>query len=321
MNRLREFQYLSEAGKWRLAAAYQLIGQKGTANQLIKGLNTSSTAGNQANVTYGSNLRDEAMILETLTLMGSKAEALSLLKSVANKLAQDSWYSTQTTAYSIIAIAKYCGVNSDGSKVNINYSINGQANNVTSNRYLTRYAVDFKGGKAIINIQNKGSNTLYIRVIREGQPPQGKNSQLNNNADLLSLEVVYKTLNGRLIDPTSISQGTDFVAEVTINNPGKRGVYEQMALTQIFPSGWEIINTRLSDNSIENGESKYTYRDIRDDRVLTYFNINPRQSLTYQVLLNAAYLGKFYLPSVNCAAMYDNNISATNTGKWVEVVK
>ena len=29
------------------------------------------------------------------------------------------------------------------------------------------------------------------------------------------------------------------------------GFYEQMALTQIFPSGWEIINTRLSDNELK----------------------------------------------------------------------
>ena len=134
------------------------------------------------------------------------------------------------------------------------------------------------------------------------------------------MRVVYKTLNGKLIDPQSISQGTDFVAEVTINNPGKRGNYDQMALTQIFPSGWEIINTRLSEGG-ENSSSAYTYRNIRDDRVLTYFNIKPRQTLTYQVLLNASYLGRYYMPSVSCAAMYDDDIQAVNEGKWVEVVK
>ncbi|OAQ42266.1 hypothetical protein A5893_03910 [Pedobacter psychrophilus] len=321
MNRLREFQYLSDAAKWRLAAAYHLIGQTGVASQMIKGLSLEIKPYQQMGYTFGSNLRDEAMILETLTQMGRKAQALSLVKSIAAKLSQESWYSTQTTAYSLIAIAKYCGVNKDGSKLNFAYAINGVTKSVSTNTYLERIPVDFKSGNANIKIQNKGDNLLYVRVIREGQPPQGQNPPQNNNPETLSMDVIYKTLNGRLIDPTSISQGTDFVAEVTINNPGKRGVYEQMALTQIFPSGWEIINTRLNDNDGENSSSDYTYRDIRDDRVLTYFNINPRQSLTYQVLLNAAYLGKFYLPSVSCEAMYDNDISAVNTGKWVEVVK
>ncbi|MBK0381751.1 hypothetical protein I5M32_02155 [Pedobacter sp. SD-b] len=321
MNRLREFQYLSDAAKWRLAAAYHLIGQNTVASQLIKGLSTEIKPYNQMGYTFGSDLRDEAMILETLTQMGRKAQALSLVKSIAAKLSQQNWYSTQTTAYSLIAIAKYCGVNKDGSKLNFSYTINGVAKTLSTHSYLERINLDFKAGQANISIQNKGDNLLYVRVIREGQAPQGENPPQNNNPESLSMDVVYKTLNGRLIDPTTISQGTDFVAEVTINNPGKKGVYQQMALTQIFPSGWEIINTRLNDNDGDNSSSPYTYRDIRDDRVLTYFNINPRQSLTYQVLLNAAYLGRFYLPSVSCGAMYDNEISAVNSGKWVEVVK
>jgi len=38
-------------------------------------------------------------------------------------------------------------------------------------------------------------------------------------------------------------------------------------------------------------------------------------------LLNAAYAGEYYLPTVSCEAMYDNSISARKPGKWVKVVK
>ncbi len=51
------------------------------------------------------------MVLETLTLMGKRKEAGALLQSVAAELASESWYSTQTTAYSLIAIAAYSGAN------------------------------------------------------------------------------------------------------------------------------------------------------------------------------------------------------------------
>jgi len=37
--------------------------------------------------------------------------------------------------------------------------------------------------------------------------------------------------------------------------------------------------------------------------------------------LNAAYLGRFYLPTISTEAMYDNTVSARKPGKWVEVVK
>ena len=39
----------------------------------------------------------------------------------------------------------------------------------------------------------------------------------------------------------------DFLVEITIANPGLRGDYNEMALTQILPSGWEIHNTRLDE--------------------------------------------------------------------------
>jgi len=39
------------------------------------------------------------------------------------------------------------------------------------------------------------------------------------------------------------------------------------------------------------------------------------------VLLNAAYLGRFYLPTVYCEAMYDNEIYSRKAGRWVEVVE
>lgn len=61
--------------------------------------------------------------------------------------------------------------------------------------------------------------------------------------------------------------------------------------------------------------------DIRDDRVYTYFSLIEGKEVTYYVMLNAAYLGKFYQPGVYCEAMYNNSISALSKGQWVEVVK
>ncbi len=53
----------------------------------------------------------------------------------------------------------------------------------------------------------------------------------------------------------------------------------------------------------------FDYQDIRDDRVYTYFNMNENETLTYYIQLNAAYLGKYFLPGTYCGAMYDNTIN------------
>ncbi len=319
MNRLKAFQYLSTASKWRLAAAYQLAGQSAAASGLIKGLPTEVESYQQLGGTYGSDLRDQAMIMETLTLMGQKNQASQLLASVAGKLGTEQWYSTQTTAYSLLAIAKFCGTQKSGRQLNFNYVLDGAKGSVNNTQYFSNMQVNFKGNKA--QITNNGNNVLFARLILQGQPAAGQNEFLPNNVDLLNMEVTYKTLKGQKLDPNRLKQGQDFYAEVSVKNSGSQGLYEQMALTQIFPSGWEIINTRVNDNEGAFSASPFDYQDVRDDRVLTYFNLRQSETKVFRVLLNASYLGRFYLSSVQCEAMYNNNITATSHGMWVEVYK
>ena len=270
--------------------------------------------------TFGSDLRDQAMILETLTELGRKADASKLLTSIASKFGTDAWYSTQTTAYTLIALAKYVGQNKSGAKMKYTYTLNGVKKTVNSSSTLSQIQVNVNIQQSSFSITNQGDNQLYVRLIRQGQAASGINPPINNNPDILSMSITYKTLKGKILNPNRLAQGTDFIAEVTLNNPGRRSDYEQMALTQIFPSGWEIINTRLNDNDGILTSSPYTYKDIRDDRVLTYFNLNKRETRTYQVLLNAAYLGRYYLPAVSCEAMYDHSIQSQVSGTWVEIV-
>ena len=65
--------------------------------------------------------------------------------------------------------------------------------------------------------------------------------------------------------------------------------------------------------------------DIRDDRVNFYFDLdrkrNTSETKTFTVLLNAAYLGTYYLPGIQVEAMYDNDYLVRTKGNWIEVVK
>ena len=134
------------------------------------------------------------------------------------------------------------------------------------------------------------------------------------------MQVRYLDTDGNPVNPQRIEQGADFICEVRVTHNSFEYQFEEMALTQIFPSGWEIINSRMFSTQL--GESSWSdYQDIRDDRVYTYFGINKGKTKTYRFMLNASYAGKFYLPAFNAEAMYDKTIHARNAGMWVEVVQ
>jgi uncharacterized protein YfaS (alpha-2-macroglobulin family) len=319
MNRLREFKYLSIEAKWRLAAAYKLAGQPEMGLQMVAGLPTTIKPYYTMYGTYGSDLRDEAMILETLTLLGQQQKAAGLLRTVAARLSQDDWYSTQTTAYSLIAIAQYCGQNKTANKLTFNYQTGATKTDVNSASYMWQSALAVNGGKVLV--KNNGSNKLYLRLIQKGQPSSGLDIKTFVDPQIMEMRIGYFTMSGKPIDPSSLKQGTDFVAQVNIKNPGRRGRYDNLALTQVFPSGWEILNSRMLNNDEVFKSSPSDYRDIRDDRVNTYFSLSEGREVTYYVMLNAAYAGHYYLPAVYCEAMYNNSISSTIKGQWVDVVK
>jgi uncharacterized protein YfaS (alpha-2-macroglobulin family) len=133
----------------------------------------------------------------------------------------------------------------------------------------------------------------------------------------LKLEVAFVGSDGKAVDISNLLKGTDFSAMVRVKNIGFAEV-DNLALTQVFPSGWEIINERLFGGA---AGSQFNFRDIRDDRVLTYFSLKMNEQKEFKVKLNATYSGAYFLPPVQCEAMYNNAISANNSGIKVVVGK
>ena len=51
------------------------------------------------------------------------------------------------------------------------------------------------------------------------------------------------------------------------------------------------------------------------------FELKAGENKTFKTLLNATYLGKYYLPAVSVEAMYNASQHARVKGQWVEVTK
>lgn len=333
MNRLREAQGLKTVSKWRLAAAYKLAGQPEVAKKIVQGLDTSVEPYSELSGTFGTALRDKAIILECLAVLKMKSSGGALIQEISRNLSSEEWHSTQTTGYCLTAMGILMSNEKEEKTYSFSYSLNGgKAKDYTSNKPITQIEIDpGTAMKGSLEFKNKSGRALYARMILNGIPAQGDRSSQQNG---ISMAVRYLDLDGGEIDPSQIEQGTDFIAEVSVKNPGTRGNLDELALNQIFPSGWEIHNTRLDNLSFGSGVDQPEYQDIRDDRVYSYFDLivtqnNPwwywhrsepvKDTKTFQVLLNATYQGRFYLPTVYVEAMYDAEISARVPGKWVEV--
>lgn len=151
-----------------------------------------------------------------------------------------------------------------------------------------------------VSIKNRGKGALTVDLITRAQL---LNDTLPVMANNIRMDVRYANLNGTPISIENLKQGTDFMAVVAVSNISGISTYTNLALTHILPSGWEIYNEQTNAN--------YTYRDIRDDRVLTYFDLRRGETKVFTVRLQATYIGDFILPAVQCEAMYDGTCAGT----------
>ena len=314
MNRLRERVGISNEARLRLAAAYVLAGQKHAGNELLKISSINNVNNAYSYYYYGSPERNRAMVLETLLLLNRTVDAFALATKIAKDLSSGAWMSTQTTAYSLYSIAKFAKLNGKNG-VNARFSYHGQSADVKTTKSFIDKGLQINKGLNSIKIRNNDKNTLYVKLLNSGVLPVGREQVIQRN---LTVQVEFVDRAGKALDIHTLKQGTEFVALVAVKNQSLDRV-ENLALTQILPSGWEIVNTRYTDYGAF-GQNKADYIDIRDDRSSFYFSLNGNESRTFKILLNASYLGRYYLPGVQCEGMYDHSFLTRTKGTWVEVV-
>ena len=315
MNRMRETSGLSNEAKFRLAAAYGIIGQTSVAKKILDTSRIDVENNKYYAYTYGSSARNRAMALETYVLLKDKTKAQELAKTIAKNLSEKRYMSTQSTSYSLLAMAKFAEM-IGGKGIKTSIALNGKTENVSTGKTMASQPIALKAGSNNITISNLEGNSVYVTIVNSGILSVGEEKTVQKS---LSAQMVFKGRNGAAINPAMINQGTDFVAEVVLTNTSGREI-KNLALTEIFPSGWEIVNTRFTDfGSFE--ENRVTYTDLRDDRANFYFDLGGRETKKFRILLNASYLGRYYLPGIQAEAMYDNDFMVRTKGQWVEVVQ
>lgn len=315
MNRLREGSALPPQAAWRLAAAYWHAGARDAAASMVRGLVPGAAPYRELDGTFGSDFRDKAMILETLSLVGDSSRAGALLAEVSARLASDAWLSTQETAYALIAVLPYAAPAAAGTPLDAAASFAGKTLSTVSGAAIA--SLDFgpvPGTSGELQVKNRTRFPLHARFVRRGVPAEGSERE---RSDGLSLTIAYRDLAGAAVEPEAVAQGSDVEVRARVVNTGF-GDLKNVALVQALPASWEIMNYRLAKVVEPGADEKapaWTYQDVRDDRVMTYFDLPARGEKEIVFRANRSYAGTFYLPAAHAYAMYDESIRAVVPGR------
>lgn len=310
MNRMKERKLHNPTAEWLLASAYALTNHPDVAGNLIKNAARTVSPYRQTGYTFGSDVRDKAIMLQAMVYLNRQQDAWQMLEQISAVLSSQEWLSTQTTAFALVAatayIDKFVG-KLDG--LNCEVTTGGHTETVKVSKTIWQQELPTNQPQINVQVKNNGESTLYTRLITASAPYEVVKERIMSG---LSMSITYYNDKGNVINIADVKQGSDITAEITIRNTGVSGTYDNLALSYLLPSGFEIINDRLTGNTGAFKDADYV--DIRDDRYYVYFSLGQDLTKIFKFRFNAAFAGEYTRPAIQCSAMYDNNIQAVLPG-------
>lgn len=331
MNYMKEnyLNNMNDPEKWLLSSAYYLAGVKNTAEQIAKSAGKTVETYSEFGGTYGSGLRDRAIILEMLTETGRWAEADQIAEELSAALSKQNWHSTQTTGYMLMAVGKYLRAleGKSESKPRLKGVValpDGSKTPFDTDQIAFEVELLNGFGQQVTVELDKGytGQRAFAALSWNGVPLL---SDVRDESKNLTLKVEWLDDDGMAIDPAEIIQGKTFWGRFSVGNPSSAyHLIEEVALVQVLPAGWEIENIRLSGEARPGWMSRWSlnreeYLDIRDDRVMWFFDARYGGTYDFVVKLNAVTVGEFTMPPTIAEAMYNNDFKATKAWPKVRV--
>lgn len=307
---------LSNTDKWLLAAAYKMAGYEEIARSITRDLSIKPNTSKEHYVySYGSELRDKAMILDSYKIIYGSANE-TLFNNIKSVLESGEWLSTQSSGYALLSLANTQNPQEEG-KLKGTIKINGKKESFSESLPYLSFSLD--EGEALL----ESKAPLYVAYSWEGIP---MGEDIKPSAKGLSIEREFYDESGRSLDVRELKSATSFWVILKVSNTSDIGGLSNIALTQALPSGWEIENLRLNHDDLPDfiqakKGREVTYTDIRDDKIMWFFDM-PHSNSTQFVFakINTITPGTYTLPAAYVEAMYDDNFQASTASQKVKVL-
>jgi uncharacterized protein YfaS (alpha-2-macroglobulin family) len=312
-----ESKNMSTWAQTLLAGAFALSGDINTAMSMMTFEMGPSQSPRETGKNFNSSTRENAITLEVLNEIDPENSSIPVLvKAIAGRLKEQSYYTTQGNAYGFMALGKSLRAHQ---KADYRGKIWWDGDLITSfdteNKIIKREGGEGKEVK--IKIEGKGPCYYYwyFSGIRRG-------AEIEEYERGLKVNRMYLNELGHPIRFDRIKQGDIVVAKITMTAIG--GNLDNVIITDMLPAGLEIENPRLGSRSTIDwiGKKNITpdYMDIRDDRLNIYLNLPKGKTREFYYMLRAVTAGRFVLPPIKGEAMYDPFQSAVANSGMVKVI-
>lgn len=302
LNRFKEREMLYPLTKVITAAAFAQTGKTTIAQNMMPVVGENEMMSDYY-TTFGSTARDLAFMTYAQMLCDTDRQAIkNNINTICGILNSGNWLDTQTTAFTLFVLGKYAereGLSNEN--ISASVKVNDKEYSLNTNMSSSGFSFIPKLGSNILEIKNNGNQKLIVNVFTKTSVVEYDTEEKGN---FINMTVDYTDNKGNPVNLNKLSVGSDLLVHITVQNPSKYRVTE-LALSYYLPSGWELVNDRLTGND-NNAGAKHI--DYRDDRVYLYFDLTPKSFKTFTLRANVTYEGKYMIPAIRCEDMYNNEI-------------
>ena len=302
MNRIKDMEMVYPLTKVLTAAAFAQTGKTTIAQNLMPAGNDDEMMSDYYS-SFGSTTRDLAFLTYAQMLCDIDTQVVKdNINKICGILNSGRWLDTQSTAFTLFVLGKYAekqGVSSENLSAVVN--VNGEEHTLNTNMSSAGISITPKLGDNAVEVKNNGSQKLVVNVFTKTSVAEYNTEESGN---FINMNVTYTDKNGAPVDLSNLAVGTDLTIQMTVQNPSTYWVTE-LALSYYLPSGWELVNDRMTGNNV-NADAKHI--DYRDDRAYFYFDLAPKTYKTFTLKANATYEGNYMIPAVRCEDMYNDEI-------------
>jgi len=307
---------LSIESKYLLGAAYAVLGDMATFNNLAPvGFNQVSTR-SEFGGNFSSDMRNLALSLNTLIEVDpNNAQIPELARLLSTQLKSRHYPNTQELVYTFLALGKLnkqLGTGTVNALVKSEGKIIGRFD---GNDDLKLYLKDLNTGTLTIEVNGNGPVYFFAEV--SGINANGIFEEQDN---FIRVRRSFYNRFGQPYTSTRFKQNELIVVKVAVSSLNGSKI-ENIAITDMFPAGFEIENPRLNDFPKMDwirDKSTPDYYDFRDDRVNLYTDVQGATKY-YYYLVRAVSRGTFKMGPIGADAMYNGEYHSYNGGGTVIV--
>lgn len=313
MNYYKQNPHLLTAdSKYLLAGAFQLAGDARSFNTLLPRTYVAENTGRYTDDSYSSPLRNMSLVLNTLIeLDPSNAQIQGLGRQLSQAIQSASYLNTQEAAFAVLALGKLARKTAN-STVTASVSANGKPLGQFTGKEL-------KISKGIINqklqVKTQGKGDLYWFAQTAGMSATGNYVEEDQG---ISIRRQFLTHSGAPVQ--SFRQNDLVVVKLTLASTNGLPV-ENIVVTDLLPSGFEIENPRITEPRDMPWITKASvpeYYDIRDDRI-HFFTTADAQEKTFYYQVRVVSKGTFTVGPAAADAMYQGEYRSYSGGGKITV--